>query len=722
MHDFILAARFCRLALAEPWLAVRPPRPHGADAEVDAIAEAAQARRQDIGHVIHAVADSDIVVRKDLLVWRGLGANDIGPARVQWTVDKHLGRMKLLSIVETLPEPASAPTPEIEEAAVAGDEPEHPSTEESPEVAVRKLVLDIADKAVSGEMVEFDDGTPALILSPREKPPTKQAVAAEASQNSAPVHTDASEQVSASSPPAQQGDSLPLPPYLGSEAHVRNSYETFPGGGENQRGPRLPKSAVTVNRKRGLWAKKMVVRLVMVFDKPGGVGSERLTGRLMIRSGISDGQDAGEGDEGVGGEWEEVVVNGVFVRDLLSQDVEVFDNAMLQGGAGVFEGVVNYDQLFPSNAPLFNAGSFWGAEGGGGIEVIETEREREKKRFLVKFEGRLVSTHASRQEAEQVQLDAELERLSLAEPADARLPEAGASDSAHDESKASLPSNADEDEQREGGAEEEGGRLPVRKRSWRERLAAVEAVGKLSAAVGSVTAIRRLLKVVKEDPVAILRGGAAASLALLCPRQEEATENARTRPQLRPLGEEHKDKQVGGESGAGAEESGAAEVTGAEQIVREVCDGLRDRAEKDLKALEADASEEGGVSVEGALPGAIGAYLQALCAICDGRRGQGRWFPDRLLGGWEEAAKLVSVGIVAVKSLDPYVSQQGMDLLAAVSAAVLTPRVFVFLCGVCVFVFCFLCWCICGTGCVSDFLCVCLSHGGCTYTVAQHVL
>jgi hypothetical protein len=47
------------------------------------------------------------------------------------------------------------------------------------------------------------------------------------------------------------------------------------GGGEGGGGIGRPRA--------GGWKRQMLVRMVLVFDKPGGVGSQRLTGRVIIR-------------------------------------------------------------------------------------------------------------------------------------------------------------------------------------------------------------------------------------------------------------------------------------------------------------------------------------------------------------------------------------------------------------------------------------------------------
>ncbi len=31
-----------------------------------------------------AIEGTDLIVRKDLVIWRGIGSADVGPARVQW--------------------------------------------------------------------------------------------------------------------------------------------------------------------------------------------------------------------------------------------------------------------------------------------------------------------------------------------------------------------------------------------------------------------------------------------------------------------------------------------------------------------------------------------------------------------------------------------------------------------------------------------------------------
>ena len=109
-------------------------------------------------------------------------------------------------------------------------------------------------------------------------------------------------------------------------------------------------------RQEATWDTKMAVQMVFVFDKPGGVGSVHLTGRLIIRraagveaaGGEGRGMVGGDGagrivNGGVGesghnannietysetGESGEVVVNGEFVRILQDQDVALFEVAM----------------------------------------------------------------------------------------------------------------------------------------------------------------------------------------------------------------------------------------------------------------------------------------------------------------------------------------------------------------------------------------------------------
>lgn len=109
-------------------------------------------------------------------------------------------------------------------------------------------------------------------------------------------------------------------------------------------------------RHEATWDTKMAVQMVFVFDKPGGVGSVHLTGRLIIRRAAGVEAAGGEGrgmvgGDGVGrkvnggvgesghnannvetcsemGESEEVVVNGEFVRILQDQDVALFEVAM----------------------------------------------------------------------------------------------------------------------------------------------------------------------------------------------------------------------------------------------------------------------------------------------------------------------------------------------------------------------------------------------------------
>lgn len=84
------------------------------------------------------------------------------------------------------------------------------------------------------------------------------------------------------------------------------------------------------------WNSIMAMRMVFVFDKPGGIGSHKLTGRLIIRraggeaaSGAGEGADVDGKKDGETEEVEEVVVNGEFVRVLQDEDVQLFEVRLL---------------------------------------------------------------------------------------------------------------------------------------------------------------------------------------------------------------------------------------------------------------------------------------------------------------------------------------------------------------------------------------------------------
>ena len=236
--------------------------------------------------------------------------------------------------------------------------------------------------------------------------------------------------------------------FMDAPSHVPSHQAPVPyggGGGEQEWGGRAAPGI-------GGWKGKMVMRMVLVFDKPGGAGSQRLTGRIIIRGagrrtespdavdvggggaggGKGEGEGGGEvgasGEVDVGGvsvseEEEEVVVNGEFVRVLQDQDVELFEGAVARNS--VFEGVTSYDQLFSSSHTTLNrngdrpsaAGEGAGAGGGcvsardDSARVIESEEEEAKSRFIVKFEGKEVARYATRPEAEDAQVHAELARL-----------------------------------------------------------------------------------------------------------------------------------------------------------------------------------------------------------------------------------------------------------------------------------------------------------------------
>ncbi len=122
--------------------------------------------------------------------------------------------------------------------------------------------------------------------------------------------------------------------------------------------------------------------------------------------------EAGAEGVSVSEEEEEVVVNGKFVRMLQDPDVETFEGAVACNS--VFEGVTSYDLLFNTRPALKTS-----AAGGGLGDVsardaaleIESEEEAARTRFVIKFEGKVVSRHPSRKDAEEALIHAELARL-----------------------------------------------------------------------------------------------------------------------------------------------------------------------------------------------------------------------------------------------------------------------------------------------------------------------
>jgi hypothetical protein len=162
------------------------------------------------------------------------------------------------------------------------------------------------------------------------------------------------------------------------------------------------------------------------------VCSQNLTGRLIIRRGrevgdgtggggktVEDGQESGvnaQEEELKEEEAQEVVINGELLRILQDQDVEMFENAVSK--SCIFEGVTSYDQLFnPPSVQRYSdsiqEGGGQGAGGGdlvrsddprGAAEVIESEEQANQRRFVVRFEGKVVSRHASSLAAQQAQV------------------------------------------------------------------------------------------------------------------------------------------------------------------------------------------------------------------------------------------------------------------------------------------------------------------------------
>jgi hypothetical protein len=167
------------------------------------------------------------------------------------TVDKHIHRFKLLSVIEVLPETA------LEENAT----PATPALDAHDLGAASSdgAAVDTAD--ARGEDGQALDGA----HEQKEADEDQEQSVAEAGRN---VRVVGGVELAHTPTP---GPALEAPWPTG-EAGGGGVGGGGEGGGGGIVGPRA-----------GGWKRKMLVRMVLVFDKPGGVGSQRLTGRVIIR-------------------------------------------------------------------------------------------------------------------------------------------------------------------------------------------------------------------------------------------------------------------------------------------------------------------------------------------------------------------------------------------------------------------------------------------------------
>jgi len=417
------------------------------------------------------------------------------------TMDKHTQRFKLDSILEVPPEPGSGGSQD--EATLAAQ-------------AILDSVLANVDEQAGGSAGALTDGSAPSgkghkVLTPREKPAMlspermrKRGIPEELISKDAVLRSDLPDAFTPRGTAITAGGPGPA------AATKSGSGDGGPGEGREGAAP-----VGQVARPAATWKNPLTVRLVLVFDRAGGVGSRRLTGRLLLRKGGADKDaTAGAGEESTGGQGseatavhsgredgqgqpEEIVVNGEFVRMLEDGDVARFVAAAAAGH--VFEGITSFDQLFnAASAQVPRSGEGAGGLGAGdprqgslrgaaeAVTSVESDQVAARKRFVVKFEGKVISQHGSRLEAEEAQLAAELQRLDVGLPQGVDEPYVG-------------------DERGEGRGEDGGaGGLEERERVWQERVAAVEGVGALDVARGHPHALRRLVRTLKEDPAAMV--------------------------------------------------------------------------------------------------------------------------------------------------------------------------------------------------------------------------
>jgi hypothetical protein len=168
------------------------------------------------------------------------------------TVDKHIHRFKLLSVIEVLPETAL----------------EANATPTTPALGAHDLGVASSDGAAidtadaRGEDGQALDGAHEQRVADEDQ---EQSVA-EAGRN---VRLGGGGGLAHTPPP---GPALQAPWPTGEAGGGGVGGGGEGGGGGGIGGPRA-----------GGWKRKMLVRMVLVFDKPGGVGSQRLTGRVIIR-------------------------------------------------------------------------------------------------------------------------------------------------------------------------------------------------------------------------------------------------------------------------------------------------------------------------------------------------------------------------------------------------------------------------------------------------------
>ncbi len=417
------------------------------------------------------------------------------------TKDKHTQRFKLDSILEVPPEAGSGSPQDEATSAV--------------QAILDSVLANVAEQAEGSAQTLTDSSVPSgkghKVLTPRAKAAMsspermqKRGIPEELISKNAVLRTD-------------------LPDAYTPRGTAIAAREPAPGAAAlGDGGVGAAPVGQAVARPAATWKSPLTMRLVLVFDRAGGVGSSRLTGRLLLRKGGAD-KEGTPGAESTGGEGseetevrdgqedgqgqqEEIVVNGEFVRMLEDGDVARFEAATAAGH--VFEGITSFDQLFNATstqdprsgeeavgvgAGAGGLGDKWQGSLRGAAEVVAAVESQEggaRKRFLVKFEGKVVSQHGSQLEAEEAQLAAELQRLDVGPPQGRMIGGDGLS--------------VGEEGGEGGGQGGRGGGLEERERVWQERVAAVEGVGALEVARGHPHALRRLVRTLKEDPAAMV--------------------------------------------------------------------------------------------------------------------------------------------------------------------------------------------------------------------------
>jgi hypothetical protein len=325
----------------------------------------------DAEGVVQSVDGTDLLVHKDLVIWRGLCQKDLGPARVQWTIDRHTNRFKLFAIIEAEPAPEldactlspdrqlTSPSEEGERSMPHAQEGEksQPSASVAEESRAQSITAAETKNADSGQLRPASssaaagaaagvatqlhaanaEATPSLADGALKilTPPAKASAVLEKLEPAAEAKMQGAAQ------PSDMPTAFILPP--GTQSAAAAAAAAVTGGGEKSGG-------LVLDVPDARWKVKMALKLVLVFDKPGGVGSHVLTGRLIIRKatgGGAGGGDYGGAGGGVGhapggGGWgeeeeEEVVVNGKRSSLLQDRDLEIFQRAVVSGA--VFEGV-----------------------------------------------------------------------------------------------------------------------------------------------------------------------------------------------------------------------------------------------------------------------------------------------------------------------------------------------------------------------------------------------